>query len=88
MDYAGRFKENKKLKALYQGLCALGYQMSDEEIEMLNGTSKLYIREQMDNSVEDENSFDVHKEKEVSDDDFDKDLAEQLKDLAEQFGEE
>ncbi len=88
VDYAGRFKENKKLKALYQGLCALGYQMSDEEIEMLNGTSKLYIREQMDNSVEDENSFDVHKEKEVSDDDFDKDLAEQLKDLAEQFGEE
>lgn len=88
VDYAGHFKENKKLKMLYQGLCALGYQMSDEEIEMLNGTSKLYIREQTNGSVEDESSFDVRKEKEVSDDDFDKDLAEQLRDLAEQFGEE
>ncbi len=37
--------QNVMLETLYECLKTLGYEMSDEEIELLNGTSPLYIKE-------------------------------------------
>lgn len=38
------FLERKKLKLIYRFITALGYKMSTEEAEILNGTSELYER--------------------------------------------
>ena len=37
------YKQNRGLEVLYECLKSLGYEMSDEEIELLNGKSPLYL---------------------------------------------
>lgn len=41
-DWQGRFEENERLNLLYEFLESLGYEMSDEERELIEGTSELY----------------------------------------------
>ncbi len=41
----GYYKENFKLDAIYDCLCALGYQMSDEERALRDGTHALFTRD-------------------------------------------
>lgn len=41
-DYNYAYKENVRLVRLYEFLCKIGYEMSDEERELLDGTSDLY----------------------------------------------
>lgn len=45
-NYWGQYSENERLAALYEHLCELGYEMSDEERELLHGTSELYYRDE------------------------------------------
>lgn len=40
-DYSNYHKKNKALRELYDFLTSLGYEMSDEEIAMMDGTSEL-----------------------------------------------
>lgn len=42
-DYACRYKANARLDALYAMLTELGYEMSDEEISLCNGTHSLFV---------------------------------------------
>lgn len=44
-DYGMRYRESPKLKWLYQFLRDIGYSMSDDEIQMINGTHPLYVRD-------------------------------------------
>ncbi len=48
-DYRGAFDDDdisyKPLKEFYKLLCALGYEMSDEECQLMDGTSDLYLKE-------------------------------------------
>ena len=37
-----RYQENKQLDLIYEFLCALGYQMSEEEKKLQNGTHELF----------------------------------------------
>ncbi len=41
-NYYLEYRENKPLSRLYKYLTALGYEMSDEEISLMDGTSALY----------------------------------------------
>lgn len=41
-NYSLEYRENKSLSRLYEFLTALGYEMSDEEISLMDGTSALY----------------------------------------------
>ena len=45
-DYAFRHKENKRLDALYELLCDLGYEMSDEEKQMQSGADRRFFNEE------------------------------------------
>lgn len=78
-DYDLRFKDNPKLRCLYQCLSALGYEISTEEMKMLTGTHPLY-RKSGDDAIDTEND-DVEKTSEESDEDFDIELKEKLKEL-------
>ena len=40
------YNENKHLRLIYEFLCAFGYEMSDEEKQMLDGTHPLYRKEE------------------------------------------
>lgn len=44
-DYYGRYRSNNRLKDPYEHLCDLGYEMSDEEKALLDGSSELYRKE-------------------------------------------
>lgn len=44
-DWQGRFEENERLNLLYEFLESLGYEMSDEERELIEGESELYLSE-------------------------------------------
>lgn len=44
-DWYGKYKENEELDILYDFLVSIGYEMSDAERELKEGTSKLYINE-------------------------------------------
>lgn len=37
--------ENESLQRLYDGLITIGYEMSDEELAMMDGTHELYTTE-------------------------------------------
>lgn len=72
-DWNYCYKENPKLTALYRSLCALGYEISDEEKQMLNGTHPLYgnTEEEDDESEElDDAATDI----EMENDTFDEEL--------------
>lgn len=45
-DYWGNFSKSRWLSDLYERLCELGYEMSDEERELLDGTSELYVHKE------------------------------------------
>ncbi len=45
-DYYGEYEENEILNKIYEFLESIGYEMSDEERELLDGTSELYKKEQ------------------------------------------
>lgn len=40
------FRENASLRKLYNGLVSLGYQLSDEEEQVMNGTHPLFFKEE------------------------------------------
>ena len=44
-DYTGNHRENESLQRLYDGLITIGYEMSDEELAMMDGTHELYTTE-------------------------------------------
>ncbi|MPN15541.1 hypothetical protein SDC9_162875 [bioreactor metagenome] len=44
----GYHKKNEKLDAIYDCLCALGYQMSDEERYLRDGTHEIFIHDNED----------------------------------------
>ena len=44
-DYTGNHRENEPLQRLYDGLITIGYEMSDEELAMMDGTHELYTTE-------------------------------------------
>ena len=44
-DYYGAYEENEILNKIYEFLESIGYEMSDEERELLDGTSELYKKE-------------------------------------------
>ena len=44
-DYTGNHRENEPLQRLYDGLITIGYEMSDEERAMMDGTHELYTTE-------------------------------------------
>ena len=46
--YNGKYRENKGLDRLYKLLCSLGYEMSDEEKALQDGTSELFITDEED----------------------------------------
>lgn len=45
-DYYGRYDGDKNLEMIYEFLESIGYEMSDEERELLDGTSELYLKEE------------------------------------------
>ena len=63
-DYQQMHRENIKLNALYTLLKKLGYEMSDEEIALQDGTSELFVKPE----TEDEDEFD--EDEEFCDEDF------------------
>ena len=50
-NYNGDYTENKRLNYIYDFLRKLGYEMSDEEKELMSGTSPLYRKEWEENAV-------------------------------------
>lgn len=67
-DYSCHYLASKTLSKIYEILCAFGYEMSDEEKELLDGTSELYIK------VEDDDDYDEDYEEDDYDD-FEDDVA-------------
>lgn len=47
-DYAGKYSPSSSMKDLYDFLKACGYQMSDEEKQIMDGTHELYVKEDTD----------------------------------------
>jgi len=45
-DYNEQFEENHKLNLIYEFLSKMGYEPSDEEKSLLDGTNELFIREE------------------------------------------
>ena len=48
-DYYGNYEENEALNMIYEFLEAIGYEMSDEERELLDGSSELYLKPEDEN---------------------------------------
>ena len=48
-DYYGKYRQNTNLEHLYNDMAALGYEISDEELSMLDGTHDMYFREEQNN---------------------------------------
>ena len=48
-NYNARYGKNEKLTDIYDRLCSIGYEMSDEEKALMDGTSELYIKEEKSN---------------------------------------
>ena len=42
-DYTLKYVENERLSLIYEFLCKLGYEMSDEEKQIMDGSHKLYV---------------------------------------------
>lgn len=48
-DYYGAYERNIDLEHLYNDMAELGYEISDEELAMLDGTHDMYFREEQNN---------------------------------------
>jgi len=57
-DWQGRHKGNESLDRLYEFLCKLGYEMSDEEAALQDGTHELYLKSDEADSEDDEDDYD------------------------------
>jgi len=53
-DYWGNYVKSPQLSDLYEHLCELGYEMSDEERELMDGTSALYHRNEAEEPAQEE----------------------------------
>ena len=71
-DYYGKYAQNENLDNIYKFLKTLGYEMSDEEIELQNGTSELFYKEESDDENA-ETSVVEENQKEDIDDEADED---------------
>ena len=82
LDYYNHFEKNERLQEIYDVLCSLGYQMSDEEKSLMDGTHELYTpRPSADNDDEDDEEDDEEVyDGEYGADDFDDD--EEVEDAA------
>ena len=48
-DYYGKYRQNTNLEHLYNDMAELGYEISDEELAMVDGTHDMYFREEQNN---------------------------------------
>ena len=48
-DYYGKYRQNTNLEHLYNDMAELGYEISDEELAMLDGTHDMYFKEEQNN---------------------------------------
>ncbi len=46
MDYDRKYRKDERLCAIYDFLCRIGYEMSDEEKQLLDGTHELYAKKE------------------------------------------
>lgn len=79
VDWGGGYRENPRLKNLYLGLVSLGYDMSDEEKQMVNGTHPLYRK--TDDETINTDYDELEDINEDSEDAFDQDLKEKLREV-------
>ena len=84
-DYSLNYSENEKLQNLYWSLGKLGYEMSDEEKQMIAGTHPLYKNASEALDTEDDA---VEQVTEQSDDSFDADIKSKLHELLSTFDSE
>lgn len=75
-DWNRKYQRNEKLEAIYAGLESLGYDTSDEEIAMIDGSLPEYA--DFDFSIEEDDSVPEATDEEISDDEFDDELAEMM----------
>ena len=47
-DYSARYHKSQKLSQIYDRLCSIGYEMSDEEKALMDGSSELYVKDKAD----------------------------------------
>lgn len=80
-DWTGNYRENPRLKNLYHGLCLLGYEMSDDENQLVDGTHPLYKK--TENETIDTEDDEVEEYYDDTDDDFDSEIKKRLEDLLE-----
>jgi ParB family chromosome partitioning protein len=78
-DYSMHYRESPRLKWLYKFLCDLGYRMSDEETQMINGTLPDIVKD--DTSVIDTSGDEADVEESMDDADLDELLKAQLEEL-------
>ena len=76
-DYQYMHRENTELNALYVLLEKLGYQMSDEEIALREGTSELFVKP----DAEEEDQDDEYEEELEDEDGEETEIVEQLKEM-------
>ena len=81
-DWNGCYRDNPKLRNLYHGLCMLGYDMSDEEKQLIDGTHPLYKKADEDEAIDTEDD-EIEEYYEDTDDDFDAEIKKRLEDLLE-----
>jgi ParB family chromosome partitioning protein len=81
-DWSGCFRDNPRLRNLYHGLCLLGYDMSDDEKQLIDGTHPLYKKADEDEAIDTEDDQ-VEEYYEDTDDDFDAEIKKRLEDLLE-----
>ena len=81
-DWNGCYRDNPKLRNLYHGLCMLGYEMSDDENQLIDGTHPLYKKVDEDEAIDAEDD-EVEEYYEDTDDDFDAEIKKRLEDLLE-----
>ena len=47
-DWYGKYKKNENLEIIYEFLCSIGYEMSDDEKALMDGSSELYVKDGVD----------------------------------------
>lgn len=47
IDYNRKYRKDERLCAIYDFLCRIGYEMSDEEKQLLDGTHELYAKKEV-----------------------------------------
>lgn len=55
-DFYGKYRQNTDLERLYNDMAELGYEISDEELAMLDGTHDMYFKEEENDEQSDADS--------------------------------